>query len=1138
MRIDRCPIESDPEWQKILSETGGDRIEARKRWEAEEFDKDDKRNEYKEIEEDGDATRKAEPTRKEMEEDKVTRLVENIRIYLEKKIKVLERSNIYKQKEKIKETKDLMNILKELDGIESINEFVKDAFNKSKIAHKHFNYTINRIQNGELSRKEAIQELVAMQDFANRYSIINEIQKADVLKFFSTPVDIEAMSARDEKTLTPQEMLSFTKSVTDNIKTKFIAEGIPLMADFLLDYKPMGVDERIKKEVYQLQQKIEVIKNNPKNSPEFIAKKTEEIQQRIDTILNFTLDKKSMIEVLEKATKDTTIFDYLTAPLISSPDSALGLFARAVKTEMETARLEDIALRKRAAKAFNEYKASVPALMRDNPAKFNEGLYETISVPRTDPETGEYVRTNEGRIILDKRVAFVQKYDQSKFHKEKAKFFESIGKKPDNLTDAREWFAKVTAWFDANTIPKPKEQIREILKQKELEKNRGLLTEDEYQDWRRENLKVDENGKIIGYKYGKAGELVMPADKYINAKWNALYDASGNPLNPKGKYHKFLVEEYLKSQENLPDIQKPGYVIPSIEKTDGERLLAKGIVDLAKNRATELVKVKAYDVEYGVDLGLGEEGNKFLPVYFVQPMAEGDISLNLMRSVLMFGSMSNNYNAMNGIYNEINLFKEIIGDREIAETNTKGIPIVDSIAKRLGYDRYLKTHGSNFSSRRVNDFIDMVVYGESKARFEVAGIAVDKIIDKMMNFSAISTLSLDLLKGMNNNLQGNLQLLIEAASGEFFDMKSWTRGKKDYWTTIPQMLSDFGKFTPESLMGQIIEQYDPMQGEYKDQFGKVVTGSVANKLFSTDTIFFNLHFGEHEIQVSTLFAMLNSRTVKDNESGQEISLMEAYKKYGVDEIKNKTDFTEEMRLDVQNKIHALNKRMHGIYNNFDKSVAQKHTLGRLALMYRKFLVPSYTRRFKKLGMDQELGAMTEGFYRTFWNAFAKDLITFKAGIGTQWSNLSDFEKAQVRRTMTEIGFILALSMLIWGLLMLVDDDDEEETKKSYGYNFLFYQAIRLRSETQQYLPGLGFKDAYRIVKSPTAMTSTVDNFIRFTDQFLFTWDDEKLSYKRKTGIWEKGDNKSWAYFLKLIGYTGNNITPDQAVKNFQAALNK
>jgi hypothetical protein len=70
------------------------------------------------------------------------------------------------------------------------------------------------------------------------------------------------------------------------------------------------------------------------------------------------------------------------------------------------------------------------------------------------------------------------------------------------------------------------------------------------------------------------------------------------------------------------------------------------------------------------------------------------------------------------------------------------------------------------------------------------------------------------------------------------------------------------------------------------------------------------------------------------------------------------------------------------------------------------------------------------------------------------------------------------------------------------------------------------------------MTSTLDRVIKFVDQFVFTWNPEELEYQRKTGVWEKGDNKSWAYFLKLIGYSGNNIKPDQAIKSFEAALNR
>jgi len=91
----------------------------------------------------------------------------------------------------------------------------------------------------------------------------------------------------------------------------------------------------------------------------------------------------------------------------------------------------------------------------------------------------------------------------------------------------------------------------------------------------------------------------------------------------------------------------------------------------------------------------------------------------------------------------------------------------------------------------------------------------------------------------------------------------------------------------------------------------------------------------------------------------------------------------------------------------------------------------------------------------------------------------------------------------------------------------------MRSETASYISPL---DAYRIFKSPTAAVSTAERLIRFGDQLLFTWDPEKLDYQRREGIWEKGDNKSWAYFLKLIGLTGYNITPETAVESFKGTI--
>ena len=61
------------------------------------------------------------------------------------------------------------------------------------------------------------------------------------------------------------------------------------------------------------------------------------------------------------------------------------------------------------------------------------------------------------------------------------------------------------------------------------------------------------------------------------------------------------------------------------------------------------------------------------------------------------------------------------------------------------------------------------------------------------------------------------------------------------------------------------------------------------------------------------------------------------------------------------------------------------------------------------------------------------------------------------------------------------ESDDEELKESYVYNFILYEAVRMRSETAQYIsPG----DAWRTVKSPSAALSTASRAVRFSNQIL------------------------------------------------------
>jgi hypothetical protein len=228
--------------------------------------------------------------------------------------------------------------------------------------------------------------------------------------------------------------------------------------------------------------------------------------------------------------------------------------------------------------------------------------------------------------------------------------------------------------------------------------------------------------------------------------------------------------------------------------------------------------------------------------------------------------------------------------------------------------------------------------------------------------------------------------------------------------------------------------------------------------------------------------------------------------------------------------------MNGVYNDFDKGTIQKHSVGRLAVMYRKHVAPGYKRRFKRASMDHEIGTPTEGYYRTFADTMLKDLKQYKFNIIKNWSTYSPFQKSQIRKVLAELGLTLALATLGFILTQVLvdpDDDKDDPLKESYMYNFLLYETIRMRSETASYINPI---DAIRIFRSPSAMTSTVDRLIKFINQTL-PWNITE-EYKRESGVWEKGDNKAWAAFLKLMGQSGYNLDPAEATKAFESSFFK
>ena len=1126
-----CPIKTSKEWQDVFARANGDEELAYQMWEAEGWGANEDLNELEEPQ-----VVRTEELGEEDPND-LTDIMKNIKQYLLKQLDDLRKRKIKNQKAVVTKYRRIYDEIKTAEGVESINLFVSDAFTKFKQAEKRLTALLS---DKKVDKKTLIDELTTINDFATSYNtILDRISKEDVYKYFSKKEEIieeeeeetEEGTEKKSKGLTAQQMLTEALAARERIKNKFVQEGIPLISKTLIEYKSDMADEKVKSDLEILQKQLDQVQASTSLSDKAKKTKVTELENKIAEYQSYILDEKSLEDILKLANSDEGMLDYLISPLISSEDSALALFAKMVKSKFETARLADIDNLKEVSKEFEEY-ASTVSSFRDNPKAFNEGLYEELKVPVRNADN-RIKRDKEGNIIYEERMSFVQKFDVNAYKQAEAKLYDELGpfpEKVENPTPAQkkeraDYFKKRNEWYRLNTKPKSEAERNKIIADKIKDKNAGYITQEDYDAWQRKSMFVS-GGDLI-----YSGELAEPATKYTNSKWLELYDMNGVPKNEKGKYHKFLTDFYLKEQEKIPESQRPGFILPSIEKTPLERIRSNGLKNSIGNKIKETFKVQSYDTQFAI-ADLTEQGVKILPVHYVQKMDVKDVSLDLARSVLMFSSMANKYDAMNAINSEVNLFKTIIGKREVVRTNSKGEQVMDAFLKRRGYTEFVRENNEANGKKHLDAFIDMVVYGEMQKAEDIWGLSASKIVNSGMSFSALTSIAADLLKGVANNIQANIQIIIESIGGESFNFKNYLKGTATYTLAVPGFLGDFGKPVSTSWGGQLVMEYDPIQGNFKDTYGNKISASTARRLFKTDTLFFNQYFGEHEAQVSTMFAMMDATKVVENETGKEITLLEAHKKYGVKEIYAKTNYTEKKRQDFQNKLHALNKRLHGVYNDFDKGTFQRYTLGRLLTMYRKHMVPGFKRRYKKSSMDQELGMVTEGYYRTFLNLFIKDLRRYNINIMEAWAGYTPSQKSQIRKTVADITIIVAFMVL--ASLLTVDDEDEEKQKdKPYIHNFLLYQSVRMRGETSAYvpLPFLGLGDLLRITRSPTAMNSTLERSSRLLIQ-ISPWNITE-EYERDEGVWKKGDNKAWAKFLKLMGLSGYNTSPEEAVEAFE-----
>lgn len=912
--------------------------------------------------------------------------------------------------------------------------------------------------------------------------------------------------------------------------------------------KPLeGLKKQIEEKKKHLKKNIsKVLKTKLNDEIKELEAKTEEINKELDKFNSrFNVDEAALTDLFRGGSDgfyDISMVENWLLSASSASNPIVGLYVKKVKEALEEIRVRNLETQREAVEIYKEFKKTAKG--GDNVEKFNEDFIETVTEidSKTQKET--------------QRLSMVQKHDYNKYNKAFNKIEQEANKIHGYGT--KKYWDIINKWRAENTTPLSREDETITVKgktivvrkgiQSTLNKWRDTLPKDEFDSRFQDAFEVDNHGVIKSVKANSrwGSYFRVPSGKYVNAKYKAIQENSS-----KKSYYEYILSLLLSARSKMPTVHRyeQNLYLPSIQKNKADMFIEnlsnkgiKGVGDYIQYRVKDSLSSVVADEEiYGNEKG-------FVPRLFTQEMPINEMSKDLLSSVLIFKMSADKFKVASEMSTIGELMYEKIKDIKPNKTDSSGIAILKKTADSLGFTnaaRYQKEDG-NRTADLLRTFIDMQLYGQTKTptyfTVPILGKRLDvhKVLDTVHGM--MSQTSLGLLAGgisaTANYLQGNTMNLLEAHAGQFYSHKDLMSAKIEYRKQSKELTTDLLNAVPRSKLGQLVNLYDPLQGDFVDKFGRKITQS--NKKRAMQNTWFMLHNSqEHQVQVTSFIAHLKATKVKQN--GKEISLYDAYtlndkgnlvlkKGVNLSEL-GRTTSNGLMSMKTQARIHGVNRYLHGNYAKFNKTKLSKSVLGSAVEFFRKYLAPGYMKRWGNLRYDYETNTVIEGHFITFVKKAHKDFIeTMKvAFFNTDTENFTDLELANVRRAAFESMII----MLLIGLTAILKAGDyDENQKRSLAY--LLYPLMRLKAELLTFFPLLS-NDWFRTINTPfigMGYAKKITYFMGqlFEDLYGITLGDGAEIYKRDSGIWDKGDLKIKAKLVSLFGLTSSKLDIEQAIK--------
>jgi len=232
----------------------------------------------------------------------------------------------------------------------------------------------------------------------------------------------------------------------------------------------------------------------------------------------------------------------------------------------------------------------------------------------------------------------------------------------------------------------------------------------------------------------------------------------------------------------VPKWARIKYAIPSINKSNLERAYSNGVLETLKQGTIDHFKIKADDTDAGmVDLDVDEVEDKdkkkkkdgtiqtkevvvsesgkereVIPIYYRQPIAPADLSMDIVSSILLDYSNSLNFRTKTETAVVLDVLKGVVSEGDIKQ--------------QTSFSRLRKIRKGTEDVDVVRDAADSNVVKtlDHLIRHRIYGISVEgdphfnKIIAPIGNYTSIVGMAVNHISAVTNILQGSTMSTIEA----------------------------------------------------------------------------------------------------------------------------------------------------------------------------------------------------------------------------------------------------------------------------------------------------------------------------------------------------------------------------------------